>query len=64
LITQRKAAEFELLEKGILLPSDWSKLETSWARKLQGSSNRKVIYLILQASRVFPLATKPFALSK
>ncbi len=50
LIPSYRAARFEILESGILVASDWSKLETSWARKLQGGSNRQVTYLILQAS--------------
>jgi len=43
-----EAAGFEVIEKGILNQSDWSKLETSWARKLQGNESRKVVYLIAQ----------------
>ena len=50
LIPKYEAGNFEIVESGILNPSDWSKLETSWARKLQSGSNRKVIYLILQAA--------------
>jgi 16S rRNA (adenine(1408)-N(1))-methyltransferase len=50
LIAKYEAAGFEILEKGFLNSSDWSKLETFWARKLQGGSNRKVTYLILQAT--------------
>ena len=50
LIPRYEAIGFKILENGILNSSDWSKLETSWARKLQGGANRKVIYLILQAS--------------
>jgi 16S rRNA (adenine(1408)-N(1))-methyltransferase len=48
LIPKYKAAGFDVLEKGILDSSDWAKLETSWARKLQGSSDRKVTYLVFQ----------------
>ena len=48
LIPKYEAADFEVLESGILNPSEWSRLETSWARKLQSGSNRKVIYLILK----------------
>jgi len=48
LLPKYEAAGFEVLEKGSLNASKWSKLETSWARKLQGGSNRKVTYLILQ----------------
>lgn len=49
LIPKYEAAGFENLEKGILNPSEWSQIETSWARKLQGRSDRKVVYLILRA---------------
>jgi 16S rRNA (adenine(1408)-N(1))-methyltransferase len=49
LIPKYQAEGFEILEKGILTNSEWSKLETSWARKLQGDSKRKVTYFILQA---------------
>lgn len=50
LIPKYKAANFKVLESGILNPSEWSRLETSWARKLQSGSNRKVTYLVFQAS--------------
>jgi 16S rRNA (adenine(1408)-N(1))-methyltransferase len=51
LIPRYEAAGFAALESGTLNASEWSKLETSWARKLQGGSNRKVTYLIFQASQ-------------
>ena len=50
LIPKYKAAGFDCLESGTLTSSGWSKLETSWARKLQGGSNREVTYLVFQAS--------------
>lgn len=50
LIPKYKAAGFDVLEHGNLPSSDWSRLETSWARKLQGNTNRKCLYLILLAS--------------
>lgn len=50
LIPKYQAVGFEILDKGILDSSAWSRLETSWARKLQGGSNRQVIFLIFQAS--------------
>ena len=50
LIPKYEAAGFEILESGILNPSEWSKLETSWARKLQDSFDRRVVYLILQTT--------------
>lgn len=44
------AAGFDLIEKGFLDRSEWSRLETSWARKLQTNDNRKCFFLVLQAS--------------
>jgi 16S rRNA (adenine(1408)-N(1))-methyltransferase len=49
LIPKYEAADFEVLESGVLNPSQWSRLETSWARKLQTNDKRKCVYLILQA---------------
>jgi len=49
LIPKYVAADFEMLESGVLNPEEWSRLETSWARKLQSNDNRKCVYLILQA---------------
>jgi 16S rRNA (adenine(1408)-N(1))-methyltransferase len=45
LIPKYEAAHFQILESGILDASEWSKLETSWAKKLQSGANRKVIFL-------------------
>jgi 16S rRNA (adenine(1408)-N(1))-methyltransferase len=50
LLPKYRAAGFEVIKSGILDSSKWSKLKTSWARKLQGGANRKVVYFILQAS--------------
>lgn len=44
-----EAAKFKVFESGVLSSDDWVKLETSWARKLQGKTSRKVIYLIAQS---------------
>jgi 16S rRNA (adenine(1408)-N(1))-methyltransferase len=46
LIPKYKAAGFELLDHNKLGAAEWSRLETSWARKLQGNEDRKVVYLI------------------
>jgi hypothetical protein len=43
-------AGFEVIESGVLSPADWSRLETSWARKLQGNESRTVVYLTAQAN--------------
>lgn len=42
LIPKYAAAGFELLEERRFDASEWSRLETSWARKLQGNEGRKV----------------------
>jgi 16S rRNA (adenine(1408)-N(1))-methyltransferase len=49
LLPKYEAAGFEISSQGFLTAADWSKLETSWARKLQGGANRKVTYFILAA---------------
>jgi 16S rRNA (adenine(1408)-N(1))-methyltransferase len=50
LIPKYEAAGFQLLESGALDPADWSRLETSWARRLQSNDNRRCVYLVLQAN--------------
>lgn len=49
LIPKYVAAGFEFLDSGNLDSREWSKLETSWARKLQGG-NRRVTYLTFEAT--------------
>lgn len=46
-------AGFHVTECGEVAPADWSKLCTSWARKLQTGGDRKVFYLIAQATENF-----------
>lgn len=48
LIPKYEAVGFELVNFGTMDASEWSKLETSWARKLQGGDGRRVSYLILR----------------
>jgi 16S rRNA (adenine(1408)-N(1))-methyltransferase len=43
------AAGFDVTETGTLSQADWSRLQTSWARKLQGNTERAVVYLIARA---------------
>lgn len=50
LTPQYRAAGFDVLEKGVLAQAVWSKLQTSWARRLQGNTEREVIYLIARAA--------------
>lgn len=49
LIPKYEAAGFELVDFGTMDAGEWSKLETSWARKLQGGEGRRVSYLVFQA---------------
>jgi 16S rRNA (adenine(1408)-N(1))-methyltransferase len=42
-------AEFEIVERGILSPSEWSHLDTSWAKRLQGNEQRTITYLIARS---------------
>jgi len=49
LIPKYLGAGFELIDHGRLDSSQWSKLETSWARKLQSNQDRRVIYLSFRA---------------
>jgi 16S rRNA (adenine(1408)-N(1))-methyltransferase len=48
LVPKYEAVGFELVETGEMDATEWSKLETSWARKLQGGEGRRVIYLVFQ----------------
>ena len=49
LLVKYAAAGFEILESGALNPAEWSRLETSWARRLQSNDNRKCVYLVLRS---------------
>jgi 16S rRNA (adenine(1408)-N(1))-methyltransferase len=46
LVPRYEASGFEVLKYGVLGPSDWPKLTTSWARRLQGNPGRVLTYLI------------------
>ena len=45
LIPKYRAAGFELMDHGRLATTDWSRLETSWARRLSANDGRRVIYV-------------------
>jgi 16S rRNA (adenine(1408)-N(1))-methyltransferase len=49
LVPRYEAEGFEVLERGELSHFEWSELQTSWARKLQGNTGREVFYLIARA---------------
>jgi 16S rRNA (adenine(1408)-N(1))-methyltransferase len=45
------AAGFRVRETGMVSPEEWPRLQTSWARKLQGNYGREVVYLIAEARK-------------
>ncbi|MDQ3685464.1 MAG: class I SAM-dependent methyltransferase [Acidobacteriota bacterium] len=52
LISRYEDAGFEVLEAGALPASDWSRLQTSWAKRLRGNANRTLLYIIARAVEV------------
>jgi len=49
LLPKYAEAGFEIIERGIIAASVWSKLETSWAKRLAGNEQRVITYLIARA---------------
>ena len=50
LIPNYRLAGFEVIESGVLAPSDWSVLDTSWAQRLKGGgTNRSLNYIIARS---------------
>lgn len=48
LVPKYVAAGFEFVESGAMTSEEWSCIETSWARKLQGGDKRKVMFLVFE----------------
>lgn len=46
LIPRYRTAGFEVVEYGVLPPSTWPQLHTSWAQRLRDSTNRALTFLI------------------
>ena len=44
-----KEAGFEIIETGECSSADWRNIQTTWAKRLEGSSTRQVIYIIARA---------------
>jgi 16S rRNA (adenine(1408)-N(1))-methyltransferase len=59
LIPCYREAGFEVLERGLLSSSDWSRLQTSWAKRLQGGGNRSVFYVIAEVPAPQPFPSGP-----
>lgn len=45
-----KAAGFEIFERGVLPPSEWPNLQTSWSKRLKGGAGRSLTYVIARAT--------------
>ena len=52
LVSRYKDAGFEVLEAGALPASEWSRLQTSWAKRLKGNANRTLVYIVARAGEV------------
>lgn len=50
LVPRYATAGFEVTERGVLESSEWSKFDTSWARRLRGNDQRSIVYLIASAN--------------
>lgn len=48
LLPRYATAGFRIVENGTLDRSEWSRLDTSWARKLQGNDSRTVFYMVFE----------------
>jgi len=44
-----QAAGFEVTETGLLPPSQWPLLRTSWGQRLRGGAGRSLLYLVARA---------------
>lgn len=44
------AAQFEVIERGVIKASEWPEFNTSWARRLKGSEQRQITFLVARAT--------------
>ena len=51
LVPNYAAAGFQIVERGIIAADEWPRLNTSWAKRLQGNERRSITYLIATADR-------------
>lgn len=42
-------AGFEVIQRGVLSPSEWPELRTSWAKRLKGGVDRSLSYIVARA---------------
>lgn len=46
------SARFEIYERGVILPSEWPRLHTSWAKRLKGNVSRSLLYIVARATEL------------
>ena len=49
LVPKYENAGFKIIENGIVPETEWSNIQTSWAKRLKGRPSRSLIYLIAHA---------------
>ena len=49
LVPQYERLGFKIRERGVLGTVEWARLQTSWAKRLSGNTNRSVMYIVAQA---------------
>ena len=51
LVTRYEAARFKVKEVGLLDKGEWTRLHSSWARRLSSNDAREVVYFIAEAQK-------------
>ena len=51
LLPRYQAAGFQIVERGVVPQSEWSKLKTSWAKRLRSNVDRTLLYIIARATK-------------
>lgn len=51
-----RRANFEVVGRGVLGAAEWESLPTTWAKRLSGSADRTVMYVVARAAEVAPSA--------
>ena len=51
LVPRYRASGFEIVETGILSPSSWREIESSWAKRLRGNDAKVLVYFRARANR-------------
>ena len=49
LVPRYRKSGFEVVDRGVLAPAEWPKLQTSWASRLRGNGSRSVFYVLARA---------------